>query len=43
MQKIFRLMAGNLSAVERFQLMQMLDKLERFHQVVQARLREKRG
>lgn len=40
--KVFRLIAGNLSTVERFQLMYILEKLERFHQVVQAKLREKR-
>jgi MarR family transcriptional regulator, lower aerobic nicotinate degradation pathway regulator len=39
MQKIFRLTTGNLSAVERLQLLQLLEKLERFHQVVQARLK----
>lgn len=40
MQTVFRLMGGTLSPVEKFQLLHLLEKLERFHQVVQAKVRE---
>jgi len=40
MQTVFRLIAGSLTQVEGIQLLHILEKLERFHRVVQAKVRE---
>lgn len=39
MQQVGRITAGNLSPVERTQLLHILQKLEAFHQLVQAKLK----
>lgn len=39
MQQVGRITAGNLNPLERVQLLQLLQKLETFHQVVQAKIR----
>lgn len=39
MQQVARIAAGNLNPLERAQLLQLLQKLEAFHQVVQAKIR----
>lgn len=39
MQQVGRITAGNLNPLERAQLLQLLQKLEAFHQVVQAKIR----
>ena len=39
MQQVGRITAGNLNPLERAQLLQILQKLEAFHQVVQAKIR----
>lgn len=39
MQQVGRITAGNLTPLERVQLLQLLQKLETFHQVVQAKIR----